>query len=90
MCKSTRSWLTLAIAILATTWITAPAAAIELYKLAPSTKSSALKRNITWPSGHRAPHTNPTVIQRRSAPIDALCGGVWCGRQFIVMVGIGF
>jgi hypothetical protein len=65
----------------------APAVAAEI-AVVPTAKNepSVIKRHVSRGTRIAASHHD-----RRVSPIhgDLDCSGVWCGRQFVLMIGVG-
>lgn len=83
----------------AATWPATPAAAVEdsapvSATKAPSAKSSDIKTSPSVIRHHASRRTHFAVSRhnRRASLLGTspVCSGVWCGRQFVLMVGIGF
>jgi hypothetical protein len=89
--------------IAAMLWVAAPAMAAERAadsnapavstKTAPSVteRHASLKRNAPRRARLAASHYRRGYEQRIS-PVrsNVECSGVWCGRQFVLMIGIGY
>jgi hypothetical protein len=65
-----------------------PAVAAEI-AVVPIAKSepSVIKRHVSWRAGIATSDHDPRV-----SPIhrDLDCSDVWCGRQFVLMIGVGY
>ena len=56
----------------------------------PAAASTLNKASIT-PIKHRAPgRISHHVAPVRPVASDLECSGLWCGRQFVLIVGIGY
>lgn len=84
-----------AICIATITWAT-PAAAAEAGApvKAVSAKSSDIRISPSATKRHAWRRTH-IALSRHRCPANLLgasevCSGVWCGRQFVLMVGIGY
>jgi hypothetical protein len=85
--------------IAAMSWIATPAAATEL--TSPAGESPATARSAPVAVSHHAFHARRLAATRyadrhgggRIGQIrgsELSCSGAWCGRQFVLMIGIGF
>jgi hypothetical protein len=85
--------LAAAICVAAMTWAASPAVAAEGPVTAGETavKASTV-RPVMKRHASRRSHLAISRYNRRSSLIGAspVCSGDWCGRQFVLMVGIGF
>lgn len=67
----------------------APAVAAE----GPETAATAgAARPVVKRHASRRPHLAAARYNRRVSLIGAspACSGVWCGRQFVLMIGVGY
>jgi hypothetical protein len=79
--------------IAAMLWTAAPAVATE--RTAPASEAAATTK--TAPSAIKRSASRRTRIaashfDRRVSPVRSNldCSGVWCGRQFVLMIGVGY
>jgi hypothetical protein len=81
-----------AISVAAAPSMTSPALAREAPQPTTVTKPSVMKRHALWRGSGRMVHRAVRQYDSRYAPIvsQSQCAGVWCGRQFVLMIGVGF
>ena len=91
-----------ATAIAATLWVAAPAMAAESAansnapavstKTAPSVteRHASLKRHAPRRTRLAASHHRRGYERIGPVRSNLECSGVWCGRQFVLMIGIGY
>lgn len=80
------------ITVAAAVAITSPASALDAPQPTTVSKPSVLKRHAVWQGSRRMVHRAVSYYDRRYAPVasEGWCTGTWCGRQFVLMIGIGF
>jgi hypothetical protein len=88
-----------AICIAAVTWTAAPAGAVEDNAVGQAAKSAPSKSpdakaspSVTKHHAWRRTHIAASRYNHRVSPAGTgpVCSDVWCGRQFVLMIGIGF
>ena len=83
-----------ATAIAATLWVAAPAMAAEgaANSNAPSVteRHASLKRHAPRRTRLAASHHRRGYERIGPVRSNLECSGVWCGRQFVLMIGIGY
>jgi hypothetical protein len=82
-----------AICVAAVTWAAVPAVAAEGPVIAGETAAKAsTARPVMKRHTSRRSHLAISRYNHRFSLIGAspVCSGDWCGRQFVLMVGIGF
>jgi hypothetical protein len=80
-----------AVSVSAMAWTTSPAAAVEPSQAVTATKSTAVKRHVVWNGSRRTLFRSAPMIDGRGlGHRDAACSGIWCGRQFVLIIGIGY
>jgi hypothetical protein len=87
MTRNSLSRVTAGVAVAATLAVATPAMSTEM------NISSAFKKSATAPVRHHGSRYHAAL--HRHHQVDRLasrlgCSGEWCGRQFVLMVGVGF
>ena len=53
------------------------------------TKPAPVRHRVAHVS-RRAVHRAAAIYDRALAPVDHTCSSIWCGRQYVLMLGIGY
>ncbi|MBR0718913.1 hypothetical protein [Bradyrhizobium liaoningense] len=50
-------------------------------------KPAPVRHRVTH---RRTVHRTAAIYDRAFVPVDLSCSSIWCGRQFVLMLGIGY
>jgi len=53
------------------------------------TKPPPVRHRVAHVS-RRMVHRTAAIYDRAFAPVDYSCSSIWCGRQYVLMLGIGY
>jgi hypothetical protein len=72
----------------------APVVAAESSVSSPEA-ATAPARTMSSVAKHRAPRGNRIAASHHDRRVSAIhgnldCSGIWCGRQFVLMIGVGY
>ncbi|MBR0826994.1 hypothetical protein JQ596_15725 [Bradyrhizobium manausense] len=65
---------------------------ISAQEVAKETAKPAPVRHRVAHVGRRTVHRTAAIYRRAFAPVarDYTCSSIWCGRQYVLMLGIGY